>query len=133
MRRLAVCLALVGALAVCVAQESGRSIAPVLATQAVPEDPDDPAIWVDPFDSSKGLVFGTVKAAAPAGGLAVFDLSGKLLHFLKGPDRPNNVDVEYRFPLAGRPTDIVVLTERLGRRLRVYAVLPDGSGVREVS
>ena len=36
-------------------------------------------------------------------------------------------------PLKGTPTDIAVLTERDGRRLRAYAIAPDGSGVRDVS
>ena len=54
-------------------------------------------------------------------------------HLLTGPDRPNNVDVEYGLDLDATPTDIAVLTERLGRRLRVYAIAPDGSGLRDVS
>ena len=74
-----------------------------------------------------------MKVGAPEGALAVFGLDGRLLQLLKGPNRPNNVDVEYGLPLKGTPTDIAVLTERDGRRLRVYAIAPDGSGVRDVS
>jgi 3-phytase len=108
-------------------------VRPVRPTQALAQDPDDPAIWVNRRDPSKSLVLGTVKAAAPHGGLAVFSLDGTLREFLPGADRPNNVDVEYGFPLAGAPTDIAVLTERLGRRLRAYAFTPDGSELRDVS
>ena len=68
-------------------------------------------------DASKSLVLGTMKVAAPDGALAVFGLDGKLRQLLKGPDRPNNVDVEYGLDLDATPTDIAVLTERLGRRL----------------
>ena len=74
-----------------------------------------------------------MKVAAPDGALAVFGLDGKLRQLLKGPDRPNNVDVEYGLDLDATPTDIAVLTERLGRRLRVYGIARDGSGVRDIS
>lgn len=108
-------------------------VRPVRATDAVPFDPDDPAIWINARDPSRSLIVGTVKVAAPDGALAVFGLDGKIRQLLKGPDRPNNVDVEYGFALAGVPTDIAVLTERLGRRLRVYAIAADGSGLRDIS
>jgi 3-phytase len=63
----------------------------------------------------------------------VFGLDGKLWQLLKGPDRPNNVDVEYGLDLDATPTDIAVLTERLGRRLRVYGISRDGASVRDIS
>lgn len=109
------------------------TVTPAVATDALPRDPDDPAIWVDRADASKSLVLGSMKVAAPDGALAVFGLDGKLRQLVKGPDRPNNVDVEYGLDLDATPTDIAVLTERLGRRLRVYAIRPDGSGVRDIS
>ena len=74
-----------------------------------------------------------MKVAKPDGALAIFGLDGKLRQLIKGPDRPNNVDVEYGLDIDATPTDIVVLTERLGRRLRVYAIARDGSGVRDLS
>jgi 3-phytase len=111
----------------------GPAVKALRATDSLPFDPDDPAIWVNKQDPSQSLIFGTMKIAAPDGGLAVFGTDGKLRQLLKGPDRPNNVDVEYGLDLDGTPTDIVVLTERLGRRLRVYAIAPDGSNVRDVS
>src|SRR4029453_811578 len=73
-----------------------------------------------------------VKVAAPNGGLAVFGLDGKLKQLITGPDRPNNVDVEYGLDLDATPTDIAVLTERLGRRLRVYTISRDGN-LRDMS
>ncbi len=101
-------------------------VTPLRATQTLRFDPDDPAIWVDHRDRSRSLILGTVKVAAPDGGLAVFGLDGKLRQVITGADRPNNVDVEYGLSLGGVATDLVVLTERLGRRLRAYAVSPDG-------
>jgi 3-phytase len=109
------------------------AVAPHRATAALPHDPDDPAIWIHPGDPSRSLILGTVKVAAPDGGLAVFGLDGALRELLKGPDRPNNVDVAYGLDIDGTPTDIAVLTERLGRRLRVYAIAPDGSRLRDIS
>jgi 3-phytase len=111
----------------------GPLVKPLRATDTLPNDPDDPAIWINRLDPSKSLIFGTVKVAAPAGALAVFDLHGRMRQLLTGPDRPNNVDVEYGLTLGGLPTDIVVLTERLGRRLRAYAVATDGTGVHDIS
>ena len=109
------------------------AIAPVRATEAVAYDPDDPAIWVNRREPAKSLVVGTVKVAAPNGALAVYSLDGRLRQLLTGPDRPNNVDVEYGMTLGGVPTDIAVLTERLGRRLRAYAIAADGSGLKDAS
>ena len=111
---------------------TAATVTAVRATAGLPHDPDDPAIWINRADPSASLVFGTMKVAAPDGALAVFDLDGKLRQLVKGPDRPNNVDVEYGLDLDGSPTDIVVLTERLGRRLRVYAI-SRGSSVRDIS
>jgi 3-phytase len=111
----------------------GVFVKPVRATDTLPNDPDDPAIWINHRDPSKSLIFGTVKVAAPQGALAVFGVDGHLRQLLTGPDRPNNVDVEYGLPLGGVLTDIVVITERLGRRLRAYAVASDGTGVYDIS
>jgi 3-phytase len=108
-------------------------VQPLRATEGLPMDVDDPAVWVNRADSSRSLVFGTMKVAAPEGALAVFGLDGRLRQLLKGPDRPNNVDVEYGLDLDGTPTDIVVLTERVGRRLRAYGIARNGEVVRDLS
>jgi 3-phytase len=115
------------------APEVKSTITAVRGTEALPFDPDDPAIWLNKTDPAQSLILGTMKVAAPDGGLAVFRIDGTLRQILKGPDRPNNVDVEYGLDLDATPTDIAVLTERLGRRLRVYAIAPDGSNLRDLS
>jgi 3-phytase len=112
---------------------SVATVKSVRATDALPKDADDPAIWINQTDASKSLVLGTMKVEAPDGALAVFGLDGKLRQLLKGPDRPNNVDVEYGLSLEGTPTDIAVVTERESRRLRAYAIARDGSALRDVS
>jgi 3-phytase len=50
-----------------------------------------------------------------------------------GLDRPNNVDVEYGLLAGGRRVDIVVVTEHLQQRLRVFRVAPDGRGIADIS
>jgi 3-phytase len=107
-------------------------VQPLRATAALPHDPDDPAIWVNRADPKSSLILGTVKVAAPNGGLAVFGLDGTQRQLISNLDRPNNVDVEYGLALAGRPTDVAVVTERLARRLRAFAIAEDGS-LRDVS
>ena len=113
-----------------VAQQS--AIAPTRATGRVPNDPDDPAIWVHEPDPAKSLIFTTDKMPS-TGGVYVFGLDGTLKHTIAPLDRPNNVDVEYGFSIGGRPVDIAVVTERLRHRLRVYSIAADGSAVRDVA
>jgi 3-phytase len=112
---------------------AAQTIKALRATDALPQDPDDPAVWINRADPVKSIVFGTMKVAAPNGALAIFGTDGRLRQLLKGPDRPNNVDVEYGLDLDATPTDIAVLTERLGRRLRVYSISSDGTTVRDIS
>lgn len=106
---------------------------PVVETPDVPDDPDDPAIWVHPTDASQSLVLGTDKGRP--GGVYVYDLQGNPkseLHQV-GLDKPNNVDIEYGFPLGEELVDIAVVTEVKADQLRVYR-LPemtpiDGGGL----
>src|SRR5439155_15768575 len=76
-------------------------VRPVVATDPVAQDADDPAIWVHPSDPMRSLIFGTDKAPAPLGAVFVFGLDGKVRQKVPGLDRPNNIDVEYGFPLGG--------------------------------
>jgi 3-phytase len=108
-------------------------IKPVVATDQLAEDPDDPAIWINTADPSRSLILGTNKTPAPGGALVVFGLDGKARQTIANIDRPNNVDVEYGLPVGGKPIDIAVLTERLKHRLRVFRIAPDGSGVIDIS
>lgn len=99
-------------------------VKPVIVTEAVPFDSDDPAIWVHPADPSKSLIVGTDKN--DPGGLYVYDLKGKIIEgkTVSGLRRPNNVDIEYGLKLGGKNVDIAVTTERYAHRLRIYT-LPD--------
>lgn len=97
-------------------------IAPLVVTEPVQFDSDDPAIWINPADPAQSLIIGTDKEAG--GGLYVFDLAGKIIRekTVSGLQRPNNVDLEYGLMLGGKRVDIAVTTERLTNRLRVFAV-----------
>jgi 3-phytase len=99
-------------------------IQPIRATDSLPDDADDPAIWVHPFKPEYSLVLGTNKARAPRGAIGVFDLNGRLLQLIRGIDQPNNIDVAYRFHLKRGAIDIAVATERYESRLRIFQIDP---------
>lgn len=105
-----------------------HDINPAVRTAAVADDPDDPAIWVNPQDPAQSLILGTNKAKAPTGALVVFGLDGRIRQTFDGLDRPNNVDLEYGL---GGSMDIAVVTERLQKRLRIFRIT--ASGITDVS
>jgi 3-phytase len=106
----------------------GKSL-PVISPDAITEntlhDTDDPAIWVNPTDASKSIVFGTDKETD--GAIYAFDLDGNILEdkTIRGLKRPNNVDLEYGFKLNdSSKVDIIAFTERERQQIRVFSV-PD--------
>ena len=107
------------------AVSSAAEIKAAFATAALPDDPDDPAVWRHPSDPSRSLIIGTIKVAAPTGGIVVYGLDGRIRQIISGIDRPNNVDVEYGVQLGGNTIDIAVATERLKRQLRVFRIDAD--------
>ena len=122
----ALCLAALVPLAACgkpgLAEPAPDAIKPIVVTEPVQFDTDDPAIWINPSDKTKSLVVGTDKHSD--GALYVFDLDGKIVQRVGGLARPNNVDIAYGLSLGGKPSDIAVVTEREKNRLRVFR-LPD--------
>lgn len=104
--------------------DTTNSIKPVIITEPVKYDTDDPAIWINKADPSQSLIIGTDKDAD--GALYVFDLKGKIIadKVVKGLKRPNNVDLAYGLLLNGKPTDIAIATERMTHKLRIFS-LPD--------
>ncbi len=113
---------------------SADTLRPVVITDTLPGDSDDPAIWVNPTDASQSLVLGTDKGDS-TGGVYAFDLRGHIdrSRSVTPLRRMNNVDVEYGFVAANGPTDIAVATERNRQMIRVFA-LPgmtaiDGGGI----
>ncbi len=105
-------------------QNGSNPVKPVIVTDAVRYDSDDPAIWINKTDPSKSLIIATDKDAD--GALYVYDLEGKTVKekVVSNLKRPNNVDVAYGLLLNGKPVDIAVTTERMTHKLRVFS-LPD--------
>lgn len=100
-----------------------NALKPTVITEQVPNDTDDPAIWVNPNDSTDMMVIGTDKQEK-TGGLYAFDVQGKIINKVTPLDRPNNVDIAYGFNLGGQKVDIAVVTERGTDKIRVFR-LPD--------
>lgn len=99
-----------------------NALKPVVVTEQVGHDTDDPAIWINAADTLKSLIIGTDKDTD--GGLYAFDLEGKIVKKVPDLKRPNNVDIAYGLLLSGVRTDVAVLTERETNRIRVFT-LPD--------
>ena len=108
------------------------ALGPSRATAAVPNDPDDPAIWLHPTEPARSLIVGTDKVETN-GGLYVFALDGSLRQKIGPLDRPNNVDIEYGVRIGDRRADIAVLTERMQHRLRIFEIPLDGSPLRDLA
>lgn len=97
---------------------------PIVITEKVPHDSDDPAIWVNREDPEKSIVFGTDKDELN-GGVYAFDLDGKIIpeKSLTQIKYPNNVDIAYDFKINDSTlTDIMVFTEREAHQVRLFAV-----------
>ncbi len=101
------------------------TLTPVVITDTLPGDSDDPALWLHPSDSSLSLVLGTDKGDS-TGGVYVFDLAGKIdrTRSVSPLQRMNNVDVVQGAALGGATLDIAVATERNRQMLRVFS-MPD--------
>lgn len=96
---------------------------PAVTTERVKHDSDDPAIWIDPADSTHVIIVGTDKGGETGdGGLYAFDLTGKIIDSVRPLKRPNNVDIAYGLLLNGKPVDIAVCTERHARAIRVFSL-----------
>lgn len=100
--------------------DNSEKLVPVVVTETVNYDTDDPAIWINPADPAQSLVIGTDKDTD--GGVFVFDLSGKIVNKVTGLKRPNNVDLVYGMLLNGKATDVFVATERETNKIRIYTL-----------
>lgn len=110
------------------------ALRPVLVTERVLNDSDDPALWIDTTDVTRSLVLGTDKGDT-TGGVYVFNLDGRIdtLRTRRPMKRPNNVDAITGVLLGGQHVDIAVAAERGAMALRVFR-LPemtaiDGGGI----
>ncbi|MEO5574736.1 MAG: phytase [Gaiellaceae bacterium] len=88
---------------------------------------DDPAIWLHPTRPARSTIIGTDKR----GGLGVYDLAGRQLHYY-ADSRPNNVDLRYGFPLAGRRITVVATSDSEADTIRLYRVNPTTRGLEAI-
>jgi len=89
---------------------------------------DDAAIWFNTAHPARSSIIATDKL----GGLAVYDLSGRQLHYYADSE-PNNVDVRTAFPLGGRRISVVATSDTAADAIRVYAVDPSTRALRYVA
>ncbi|MDO1560161.1 phytase [Brevundimonas sp. 2R-24] len=81
---------------------------------------DDPEIWVDPRDPSRGVILGTDKQA----GLYVYGFDGAVRAFI--PDgRLNNVDLRGGFPTPQGERVLVAASDRGRMGAALYLLNPD--------
>ena len=81
---------------------------------------DDSAIWVDPADPANSVVIADNKSTS-GGGIGVFDMNGKLIHF-----RPDgmigNVDLRTGFPSSGSSLVLVGGNNRSDNTLALWSL-----------
>ncbi len=103
------------------------------ATTPLKGDSDDPAIWVNPENGSSSLVITTLKD----GGLAVFDLQGKIVQTVLpapfGEIRYNNVDLVYGFDLDGDTVDLAVVSDRANDTLAIFKINPSTLQLEDIT
>lgn len=84
---------------------------------------DDAAIWVDPDKPGNSVVIADNKSDT-GGGVAVFGMDGKLVHFR--PDgKIGNVDLRTGFPLSGKPAILVGGNNRTDDTLALWTLDPE--------
>ena len=86
---------------------------------AVRDAADDPAIWVDPKDPSRGVILGTDKQA----GLYVYGLDGSQRQALPG-GKPNNVDLRDGFSTAFGTRVLIAASDRGRGGVALYLLDP---------
>lgn len=96
-----------------------------VVTQAVLNDSDDPAIWINRAAPESSFVLGTDKGDS-TGGVYVFRLDGSIdtTRTRRPLKRMNNVDIVDGFVLGQDTVSIAVATERGQQAIRVFR-LPD--------
>ena len=104
-------------------------ITPTVITQTFekPADADDPAIWVNPRNTERSVVLGTLKE----GGLAAFDLNGRTIGVHPAPLPPTPGAKPGRFNNVDVVGDLAFVSDRGRDRIRVFHV--DEHGVKDVT
>lgn len=83
-------------------------------------DADDPALWADPRDPSRAVLFGTDKTS----GLYVHDIDGRMRQFIRGGP-VNNVDARDGFRVNGKDYVLVAAMQREPFGIMTWLFDPD--------
>lgn len=96
------------------------ALKPLVVTEKVFDDSDDPAIYIDRDNLTNSLILGTDKHSKN-GGIYVFGLDGKIdrSRTKTGMKRVNNIDIAYGLNTPQGRIDIAVATERDINSIRV--------------
>lgn len=108
-----------------------ETVTATIETDPVPnggDAADDPAIWVNPVDSALSAIIGTDKR----GGLAVYDLSGKQIQYLRDGEM-DNVDLRDGFKLGGQTVSIVTASNRKDNSIAIYKINPQTRTLENVA
>lgn len=98
-------------------------------------DSDDPAIWVNPTDSSQSRVIASLKD----GGLVVFNLKGEVVQQFVPEEyagvRYNNVDVLYGFQPQGQlpGVDLAIASDRENDTLAIWAIDSETGNLTDIT
>ncbi len=104
-------------------------VTPTVITQTFeePADADDPAIWVNPRNTERSVVLGTLKE----GGLAAFDLNGRTIGVYPAPPAPTPQAKPGRYNNVDVLGDLAFVSDRGRDRVRVFQV--DERGAKDVT
>ncbi len=96
---------------------------PLVTTDSVFGDSDDPAIWINEKHINSSIVLGTDKDKLN-GGVYVFDLKGKIdsTRSKFNLKRVNNIDIANHFNYQNKDIAIAVATERDNHAIRVFSI-----------
>lgn len=107
-------------------EQNQNKVTAVLETEPVPQNrnadaADDPAIWIHSENPEKSFVIGTDKK----GGLATYNLEGKLLNYYPHGNM-NNCDLRYGFSLADEKVDILAASNQSSHSISLYKISGNG-------
>ncbi|RKS53937.1 3-phytase [Gillisia mitskevichiae] len=108
----------------CTGQKIERKIVqPDIITQQIPNDSEDPAIWVNYKYPAESIIFGTDKNIK--GAVYAFNLNGNIIpeKTIYNLNEPNNIDIAYNVIISEEfKADILVVTERGRKQIRIFAI-----------
>jgi 3-phytase len=108
-----------------------ETVSATVETDPVPnggDAADDPAIWVNPSDPAQSAIIGTDKR----GGLAVYDMSGKQIQYLRD-GQMDNVDLRDGFKLGDQTVSIVTASNRSDNSIAIYKLNPQTRTLENVA